>query len=68
MYVLKAHINKSLFYIYTLGHTGGCGSSVGGYNNKVGVVIGGVVSSDRKGKKQVSTYSASSRSSQLRSQ
>ena len=67
MYVLKAHINKSLFYIYTVGHTGGCGSSVGGYNNKVGVVIGGVVSSDREDKKQVSRYS-SSRSSLLRSQ
>ena len=68
MYVLKAHINKSLFYIYTVGHTGGCGSSVGGDNNKVGVVIGGVVSSDREDKKQVSRYSSSSRSSLLRSQ
>ena len=68
MYTLKTHVSKSIFYINTVGLTGDCGSSSGGDNSKVGVVIGGIVSSDRKGKKQVSTYSASSRSSQLRSQ
>ena len=51
-----------------MGLTGDCGSSGGGNNSKVGVVIGGVVSGDREDKKQVSRYSASSRSSRLRSQ
>ena len=47
-----------------VGLTGGCESGIGGDNSIVGVVIGGVVSSDREDKKQVSRYSASSRSSQ----